>query len=98
MQQATSGKFASISALTRAASAASRAAEIEQATGAVTRFIAVNKVRIKPQVRDDFADVQAFAERLRAIGHVHTPILVRAISDSDEYELIAGERRIRGSL
>lgn len=97
MLQASSGKFASISALTRAASGVSRAAEIEQATGAVTRVIAISKVRTKPQVRDDFADVEEFAKRLLVIGHVHTPILVRAIEGTDVVELVAGERRIRAS-
>jgi len=97
MLHASSGKFASISALTRAASGATRAAEIEQATGAVTKVIAISKVRTKPQVRDDFADVEEFAKRLQVIGHVHTPILVRAIEGTDEFELVAGERRIRAS-
>lgn len=98
MQHASSGKFASISALTRAASGATRAVEIERATGAVTKVIAINKVRTKPQVRDDFADVEEFAKRLQVIGHVHTPILVRAIDGTDEYELVAGERRLRASI
>ncbi|MDF0506795.1 ParB N-terminal domain-containing protein [Burkholderia cenocepacia] len=97
MLHASSGKFASISALTRAASGATRAAEIEQATGALTKVIAISRVRTKPQVRDDFSDVEEFAARLRVIGHVHTPILVRAIEGTDELELVAGERRIRAS-
>jgi len=83
--------------LTRAASASARAAEIEKATGAITKFILVAKVRAKPQVRDDFSDVADFAARAKMVGHMHTPILVREIKGEDEYELIAGERRIRAS-
>ncbi|KWK68829.1 ParB/RepB/Spo0J family partition protein [Burkholderia ubonensis] len=97
MQQANSGRFASLSALTRAATASARAAEIEKATGAVTKVILIAKVRVKPQVRNDFSDVADFAERAKVVGHMHTPILVREIKDDDGYELIAGERRIRAS-
>ncbi|RQQ88728.1 nuclease [Burkholderia stagnalis] len=99
MQQSNSGRFASLSALTRAATASARVSEIEKATGAITKVILVAKVRVKPQVRDDFSDVADFAERAKVVGHMHTPILVREIKGEDEYEyeLIAGERRIRGS-
>ncbi|WP_175816964.1 ParB/RepB/Spo0J family partition protein [Burkholderia diffusa] len=97
MQQENSGRFSSLSMLTRAATASARAAEIEKATGAITKVILIVKVRAKPQVRDDFSDVPEFAERAKVVGHIHTPILVREIKDEDEYELIAGERRIRAS-
>ncbi|MDD1493928.1 nuclease [Burkholderia stagnalis] len=97
MQQENSGRFSSLSMLTRAATASARAAEIEKATGAITKVILIAKVRAKPQVRDDFSDVPDFAERAKVVGHIHTPILVREIKDEDEYELIAGERRIRAS-
>lgn len=100
MQQLPQGgknQLSTLSVLTRAATASVRAAEIEKQTGAYSRTIPIAKVRVKPQVRRDFSDIADFAERLKQIGHVHSPILVREIKGADEYELIAGERRVRGS-
>lgn len=91
------GKLSSLSMLTRAATASARAAEIEKETGAFTKTIRIAKIRVKPQVRHDFSDIADFAVRLQVVGHVHTPILVREIKGDDGFELIAGERRVRGS-
>ncbi|CAM2198410.1 ParB family transcriptional regulator, chromosome partitioning protein (plasmid) [Paraburkholderia kururiensis] len=91
-------KLTSLSLLTRAAMAGTRAAEIEKETGAYTRTILIEQIRVKPQVRHNFSDIIDFAVRLQVIGHVHTPILVREIAGADAYELIAGERRVRGSM
>jgi ParB family transcriptional regulator, chromosome partitioning protein len=97
VSQGVKEKLSSLSALTRAATASARAAEIEKETGAVTRAIPIAQIRVKPQVRHDFSDVADFAERLKQVGHVHTPILVREIRGENAYELIAGERRVRAS-
>lgn len=51
---------------------------------------------IKEQVRTDFLDIMDFAERLKAAGGVHTPILVRDM-ENGKYEIVAGERRTRAS-
>lgn len=91
-------KLTSLSLITRAAMAGTRAAEIEKETGAYTRTILIAQIRVKPQVRHNFADIVDFAVRLQVIGHVHSPILVREIEGADAYELIAGERRVRGSM
>lgn len=99
MQPTQRPTLSTLSALTRAAtaSASGRAAEIEKETGAVSRVIRLDQIRVKPQVRHDFTDIDDFAERLQMVGHVHTPILVREINGDEQFELIAGERRVRAS-
>jgi ParB family chromosome partitioning protein len=89
------GSFSSLSVLTRAATAR---AQIEKETGATSKVVQIAKIRINPQVRRDFSDIADFAERLKVVGHVHTPILLREIKGEEAYELIAGERRVRGSI
>ncbi|WP_175848742.1 ParB/RepB/Spo0J family partition protein [Burkholderia multivorans] len=96
MQQlSNTGTLSSLSVLTRAATAR---AQIEKETGATSKVVQVARIRVKPQVRHDFSDIADFAERLKVVGHVHTPVLLREIKGEADYELIAGERRVRGSI
>ncbi|WP_261520963.1 ParB/RepB/Spo0J family partition protein [Burkholderia multivorans] len=95
-QRKSGGRLTSLAQFSKMVPGAALAAAIEEATGAITRVIPIGEIVVKPQDRVDFNDIKAFAERLRLVGHVHTAILVRAI-DGGGYELIAGERRVRGS-
>ncbi|VVD31046.1 ParB/RepB/Spo0J family partition protein [Paraburkholderia dioscoreae] len=89
-------QISKLSELAKMTAGPATAAAIEEATGAITTVILIVDIRIKPQDRLDFADIAVFADRLTVVGHVHTAILVRAI-EGGGYELIAGERRVRGS-
>jgi ParB family chromosome partitioning protein len=96
MQLKSGGRLTSLAQLSKMVPGAALAAAIEEATGAINRVIRIGEIVVKPQDRVDFNDIKAFAERLKLVGHVHTAILVRAI-DGGGYELVAGERRVRGS-
>jgi ParB family chromosome partitioning protein len=96
MQLKSGGRLTSFSQMSKMVPGTALAAAIEEATGAITREIPIADIIVKPQDRVDFSDIKAFAERLKLVGHVHTAILVRAI-DGGTYELIGGERRVRGS-
>jgi Predicted transcriptional regulators len=97
MQLKNGQQLTSLAQLSKMKPGSAMAAAIEEATGAITTEIAISKIVTKPQDRVDFSDIEAFAERLKTVGHVHTAILVRALED-DQFELIGGERRVRGSI
>ncbi|CAE6846773.1 ParB/RepB/Spo0J family partition protein [Paraburkholderia aspalathi] len=97
MQFRNGQQLTSLAQLSKMKPGSAMAAAIEEATGAMTMEILVSRIITKPQDRLDFKDIEAFAARLKVVGHVHTAILVRA-TDGDDYELIGGERRVRGSI
>lgn len=97
MQLRSGQQLTSLAQLSRMKPGSAMAAAIVEATGAFTTEILITKIVIKPQDRTDFTDIDAFAGRLKMVGHVHTAILVRAMAD-EQFELIFGERRVRGSM
>ena len=62
--------------------------------------INIDQIILNPyQPRSDIADsdIQHLAESIKAVGIIQPPV-VRAINGSDNYELIAGERRLRAAI
>ena len=63
------------------------------------KHVSIENIRVNPyQPRREFnkEELEELAQSIRAVGILHPP-LVRPLSDSDNYELISGERRYRAS-
>lgn len=63
------------------------------------RVVDVNKISVNPyQPRREFdqAELEDLAQSIKILGLLHPP-LVRSLPDTDEFELISGERRYRAS-
>lgn len=61
--------------------------------------VGVHEIRVNPfQPRREFAleDLEELAQSIKSVGLIHPPV-VRRLSHSGEYELLAGERRLRAS-
>ena len=52
-------------------------------------LIEINKVKVNERIRKDFGDIQELAEDIKTNGLINPPVV------TPDYELIAGERRLR---
>jgi len=63
------------------------------------KHVQIANIRVNPyQPRRDFRqdELEELAQSIRSVGILHPP-LVRSLPNSDDYELISGERRFRAS-
>jgi ParB family chromosome partitioning protein len=73
--------------------------EASGSQGSVLREVPVSSIRpntLQPRTRFDEEAMSALAASIREVG-VLQPVLVRPLDGTDEYELIAGERRWRAA-
>ncbi len=52
-------------------------------------IVDINKIIVKDRIRKDFGDIQELAENIKQCGLINSPVI------NKNYELIAGERRLR---
>jgi ParB family transcriptional regulator, chromosome partitioning protein len=72
---------------------------METTASTVSKMVPVTKIRTgnNPRTYFDPAELQQMAASIRAVGVIQPP-LVRPIADTDEFEMIAGEKRWRAAI